>query len=405
MKNNKGITLIALVITVIVLLILAGISINMLSGDNGVIKKVAEGKEKMEISKTEEQKRIGEYEVNMPYPVIEVETEAKQDSVVKNEKPSNKNPIIPKGFKAIDVGENAKWSNPEGYKYGLVIEDVGKDENTRGSQFVWVPVENYNDFHAIEGFYGFGKGYGRDSYLTTILEAGDSKEVGKPTAQCIKGTEESIKMYQSVHKYKGFYIARYEAGISGTVDNGGLSEITKSNGEVKPLSKPGCGVWNSIPWGGNNEKTASDGLVGDDSADGVVKVARSMYNSSDYGAKSTLCYGVQWDATLNFLDSNYLNGEPANDSIVKNATGKGYYKKSGPTLTGYYAEKNIFDLAGNVYEMTMETGRFVDGLNSRVSRGGAYGGQAINHPASLRVVKSTDFLDRQFGFRVALIID
>ena len=42
MKNNKGITLIALVITIIVLLILAGVSIAMLTGDNGILTKSTE---------------------------------------------------------------------------------------------------------------------------------------------------------------------------------------------------------------------------------------------------------------------------------------------------------------------------------------------------------------------------
>lgn len=45
-KKNKGITLIALVVTIIVLLILAGISISMLTGQNGILKKAAEAKEK-----------------------------------------------------------------------------------------------------------------------------------------------------------------------------------------------------------------------------------------------------------------------------------------------------------------------------------------------------------------------
>ena len=44
MKNQKGITLIALVITIIVLLILAGISIAMLAGDNGVLTKASDSK-------------------------------------------------------------------------------------------------------------------------------------------------------------------------------------------------------------------------------------------------------------------------------------------------------------------------------------------------------------------------
>ena len=43
--NNKGITLIALVVTIILLILLAGISINILLGQNGVITKAIESKE------------------------------------------------------------------------------------------------------------------------------------------------------------------------------------------------------------------------------------------------------------------------------------------------------------------------------------------------------------------------
>ena len=48
MKNNKGITLVALVVTIIILLILAGISIQMLSGNNGILTRAKEAKEQME---------------------------------------------------------------------------------------------------------------------------------------------------------------------------------------------------------------------------------------------------------------------------------------------------------------------------------------------------------------------
>ena len=44
MRNNKGITLIALVVTIIVLLILAGVSIAMLTGDNGILKQSRKAK-------------------------------------------------------------------------------------------------------------------------------------------------------------------------------------------------------------------------------------------------------------------------------------------------------------------------------------------------------------------------
>ena len=42
MKKNKGITLVALVVTIVVLLILAGVSINAVVGDDGIIKKAKE---------------------------------------------------------------------------------------------------------------------------------------------------------------------------------------------------------------------------------------------------------------------------------------------------------------------------------------------------------------------------
>ena len=54
-KNNKGITLIALIVTIIVLLILAGISISMLSGENGILNRAGEAKEKTELSSLKEE--------------------------------------------------------------------------------------------------------------------------------------------------------------------------------------------------------------------------------------------------------------------------------------------------------------------------------------------------------------
>ncbi|MCI8310358.1 MAG: tail fiber protein [Clostridia bacterium] len=58
MIDTKGITLIALIITIIVLLILAGISINSLLGENGVIKKAENSKEQYEEAKSNEEKKL-----------------------------------------------------------------------------------------------------------------------------------------------------------------------------------------------------------------------------------------------------------------------------------------------------------------------------------------------------------
>ena len=61
-KQTKGITLIALVVTIIVLLILAGVSISMLTGENGILKRAKEAKEKTEIATEEEQNTLLQYE-------------------------------------------------------------------------------------------------------------------------------------------------------------------------------------------------------------------------------------------------------------------------------------------------------------------------------------------------------
>ena len=54
MKNNKGITLVALVVTIIVLLILAGVSISMLTGQNGILKRATEAKNTTEVASEKE---------------------------------------------------------------------------------------------------------------------------------------------------------------------------------------------------------------------------------------------------------------------------------------------------------------------------------------------------------------
>ena len=58
MKRNKGITLIALVVTIVVLLILAGISISMLGGENGIITKAQEAKEENRGGTVEERRDL-----------------------------------------------------------------------------------------------------------------------------------------------------------------------------------------------------------------------------------------------------------------------------------------------------------------------------------------------------------
>ena len=59
-RNTKGITLIALVVTIIILIILSGVSINLVLGENGIVNKAKKAKENTELAKVEEETRLNE---------------------------------------------------------------------------------------------------------------------------------------------------------------------------------------------------------------------------------------------------------------------------------------------------------------------------------------------------------
>ena len=61
-KNKKGITLIALVVTIIILLILAGVAIGTLTGENGLFSRTKQAKEKTIDSQNRENKILDNYE-------------------------------------------------------------------------------------------------------------------------------------------------------------------------------------------------------------------------------------------------------------------------------------------------------------------------------------------------------
>ena len=466
-KTNNGITLIALVITIIVLLILAGVTIAALSGPNGILTNATKAREDNAKAQVIEEARVdilakqtekmGESptaeeleqiltpkygtlsnEENIldrtlttqdgyKIPVrdiwngtlsgastggIQVGEKAEEDTTINGEEGAYNNPTIPKGFKAVDT-ETAKWNDSNGWQNGLVIEDATGDSTTQGSQFVWVPVQDYGDFHLIEG-YSNNKLQTRLTATNPSREAGANTEGTKPglpnEKNTTNGTTESIAMYSSVNKYGGFYIARYEAGINGTTESTTTNDTNKQtqDGSVKPVSKQGVGVWKWIAWGGTSAETSpNDGLPGDETKDGAVKVARSMYNNvytgnknTETNVKSTLCYGVQWDAVMNFIDSNYVKGRA--EGYVKNSENQGNYTgniaKTGDQET--YAIKNIYDMAGNVLEWTMEAADTA----FRVSRGGYYDGSGDDYPASLRSYNRPDNSLDGIGFRVTLYL-
>lgn len=284
----------------------------------------------------------------LPNGVVEISKEDVTNSTIKN----NDN------IRAVITGE---VPIPNGFYYvggtkdeGVVISDSVADsgkgtshsvaQTLQGNQFVWIPVPVENDFKAYEGYNGSWV------FINSIQEPytnGYSTEVS-----------EFNEMKSSVINNKGFFVARYEA--------------SNNNGNIE--SKQGKSVWNNISWGEILPgEYGSPGTL----TDGAVYKAKQMYTeNSGYNINSTLIYGIQWDAIMVWIDSAYKTHScDTTNSYVANSSSKGYYNQSSPAVTGssdIYAVKNIYDLAGNVMEWTMEMNRGDYGMVERVSRGGAY---------------------------------
>ena len=178
--NKKGITLIALIITVIVLLILAGVTISMVVGDNGVLKQAQNAKIKTEKAKDEELRGLTAAEAGG-----NLEMTWYQDG-------ENKVPI-PAGFAVSQVeGENRVDD-------GLVIID------SNGNEFVWIPVKDVETGYVRNtDYYNYDSAIADNNYLPDELKNGQSE------------TEEEIEK-KLIQESGGFYVGRYEAGVDGDI--------------------------------------------------------------------------------------------------------------------------------------------------------------------------------------------
>ena len=105
---------------------------------------------------------------------------------------------------------------------------------------------------------------------------------------------------------------------------------------------------------------------------------------------------------MNFIDSNYVTGSCTSDSFVRNSENKGNYTGS-IAVTGSsdaYAQKNIYDLAGNVSEWAMEAYN----TDCRIFKGGNFYHVGANGPASFRSSYNPDYTNSSVGLRVTLYI-
>ena len=447
MRKNKGITLIALIITIVVMLILVAVSVNIIINSNiiGQAEKAAEG---YKIA-YEQEANGGEIEINgkkygsveeylagkEKLPEIEAGTRATEPSEYKS---NNKTAVIPAGFTVSGI------STEQSIDGGLVIYDIpeGTTVNwtnpdsvrTQYNQFVWIPVEVNKTTEPKDtetSIASFKRSVWQDnarvannaqsstSFPSSSYSWSDYTEPYSKDSSDYDGTgtgktgisAQITELTKSIYKYGGFYIGRYEAG-SETARTGGSSQTVAF--VVQQDKYP----YNYAKWGKG---------MGDIS-EGAVYLSNSLYTGkTGYGVKSMLCTGAAWDSMLDFIkDSshnvtsstswgNYYDSDTYKvyrGSLYSNSTwsaadttnGSDVTKNTSILLTTGATErnssKNIYDVAGNCWEWTTEAyDTYV-----RVIRGGYYYGNGSLSPASYRNLSHPTYSNNDGSFRPLLYV-
>ena len=430
-KNQRGITLVALVVTIVVLLILAGVSINLVLGNNGIIAKAKEAQRKS--AEASQNDLIGMNELAQQ---LEEQINGSTGSGGKTEPETV--PYLP--------SDDFHYDTSTSVDTGLVIKDAS------GNEYVWVVVPRTTavykttglgkttftdaDYTSIENdLKEYTKTYrGSTSYSDTYTA--DDKNVGW-FADATAYNNLKNSMLKSVYENGGFYVGRYEAGIDTTTGTNRTSNTDKnSDGKYTMPSTVPVTKADAYPY---TYVTRTQ--------------AQNLASKVNAGTKTiSLMFGVQWDLVLAFMskDTTKVNQENLKELISDSTTIGNYYNSTFQlSQTGQYAVysnyslsstwnpstksttnfvdssrnkiaqssnrngilvttgtsetnkvMNIYDIAGNVDEWTLESPS--SDINQCASRGGSYFDTGSNNPAALRVGSDSVLSINRIGFRVSL---
>ena len=419
--KNKGVTLIALAVTIVVMLILAGVTISVLNGENGIVKQAQKAKEESKIKELKEKVRIdiagkrveninGELRVSVLKEILDkyfdnvpVETQITSETKLKAKEEYGKYEMK---ISDIDVGEITYETSytifkdvngeqvpiPEGYivsensdenivNKGLVISD------SRGNEYVWISCtvdSSSNKLQYKRTEWGVEKD-GTDNsraikdeltlkdidvtYSKTDTDNGINEEISKEIVAQINAEKESIK------KYGGYYIGRYEVGK----DN--------KTAVIKAEQEP----YVNIKWSKAYE--LAKGIGGGE------------------GATTYLCSSYSWDTAINFIQNttgkNYatsiigFNGNWKSQE-VKDSSGK----VIKPVNTAQRLNTGLTTALCNIYDMGGNVGEFTTELNPGTSetvvlRGGNL---SDNGPAGYRSDNSSGYAGSVCVFRATLFL-
>ena len=382
--NEKGITLITLVVTIVILLILAGIVISSLAGDNGLFKRAKEAREETLIAQEDELRNLTILEAATHLEEYEYEDE------------SGKKVTIPAQCAVSQIeGENTLAD-------GLVIIDAN------GNEWVWIEVpesvtaSSTTDGEIENALISYVSEYRLEGYSDTWYEGCGLEEQ--------EYADRYSEMLQSIKANNGFFVGRYEVG---SFD----APVTGNDTTRKTVIQKGAYPYNLVR----------------------CSQAQELSEELAIGNKtSSLMFGIQWDLVLKYLETkgvpeselktnsgswgNYRDVEfaveegnkyvvatkwslekwndiPANyKKTTFDTDGDGVLLTTGATVRN--SKMNIYDLAGNVWEWILE--KSASTSHPCTSRGGNYGESGSYYPVSGHGNGRTSYSDYSHGFRPVL---
>ena len=366
MKNNHGITLVSVLITVVVLVILAGVTITIGLGNNGLL-----GTTKNTVDKYEES--FGEEESAW---------DRLSSFVAKGGRSTNK--------EATDYNPSYRSRHPEeyipsGFTYlegtvdtGYVIKD------SIGNEFVWIPVETpvANSETELNTLISQGKypmavktsgtdANGLDNYRGVLYDfslngTGDGVAVTAKSYNASSGFREPANLtgtdtdtgyvydsqemftYQNAGQwYETMYQEEYNNLVASVKQNGGFWIGRYESGNLNTntaVSKKGASGINNVNWYQ------------------MYKAQKNIYGNTSKN-KTHMVWGSQFDQVLIYLKDVPNVPAETNKFFVLDSTDMGVYSNNRSSYwdnettktTGKFNVRGIYDIAGNAWDRTMET--------------------------------------------------
>ena len=335
-------------------------------------------------------------------------------------------PYMPRDFSLVSeatatTGYTIKDGSGNQYVWVEVPQDLYNNTayNTKDTEADMKPASS-EDYDKIE--------YCLQKYTATYRNNTSYKDTwGSQEATGLSETDYYLyknKMLKSVYEKGGFYVGKYETGIADSEPDDIDETVEARTAKTQAIENYTPVIQaNAYPY---NFVTCSQAQT----------LAMGM-ESGQY--TSSLLFGVQWDLVLKYIETKATNQDTIETQLNEDSSSWGNYKNNPWTITNASAKKysydsensiwvwsegvnnsndstrgillstgadssfskmGIYDLAGNVYEWTLEYTS--DSIAPCASRGGYFYSDGSYSPASNRFFGNTTSANRYDGFRVSL---